>query len=278
MNSDLSEIKGSVYQDKVMNIDTLDAELTLLKNNFNESNAIARKLGKGKADRTVIVEQYAIARADYKKYNDRKSKVVTDIILESDDPIYKALLLINNASIYEPAFFVDLANTVLPSVEPLNTSISNDLLVAKTRYEIVLKSEVGQPFTDFSLTNMEGNAVKLSDVVKENEYVLLDFWASWCGPCRAEVPILKNAYSEYNSKGFGIFMVSIDKDKAKWEEASTEENLPWTNVLDRNGVQGTYAVTFIPQNFLIDKDGMIVAKNLRGENLEKKLAELLVKN
>lgn len=139
MNSDLSEIKGSVYQDKVMNIDTLDAELTLLKNNFNESNAIARKLGKDKADRTVIVEQYAIARADYKKYNDRKSKVVTDIILESDDPIYKALLLINNASIYEPAFFVDLANTVLPSVEPLNTSISNDLLVAKTRYEIVLK-------------------------------------------------------------------------------------------------------------------------------------------
>jgi thiol-disulfide isomerase/thioredoxin len=123
--------------------------------------------------------------------------------------------------------------------------------------------------------------VALSDVLNKEHvrYVLLDFWASWCGPCMHEVPFLKEAYATYRDKGFEIYGVSLDDDKNRWQETIDKEQMPWTQVCDGEGFYGItelYAVESIPANFLIRaSDGQIVASQLRGEELLKQLGELL---
>lgn len=128
----------------------------------------------------------------------------------------------------------------------------------------------------------EGKDVSLQSVIenKKNRYVLLDFWASWCGPCMAEMPHLKEAYKLYHKKGFEIYGVSFDASKESWVAAIKKQNMKWVNVstLERfdNPAAEDYAVESIPTNYLIDcSNGVIIAKNLRGEAVLEKLAELL---
>ncbi len=110
----------------------------------------------------------------------------------------------------------------------------------------------------------------------KGKYVLVDFWASWCGPCRNENPKVVAAYNKYNSKGFEVLSVSVDEDEAKWLEAVKTDGLIWTNVRDVNKEVGKqYAIRNIPTTLLLDKEGKIIGKNLRGAELEEKLAELL---
>ena len=127
----------------------------------------------------------------------------------------------------------------------------------------------------------DGKEVSLKEVVENpaNKYVLLDFWASWCGPCMGEVPHLKKTYDEFHKKGFEIFGVSFDNNRDKWLGAVKENQMNWIQVSGLNGFDNQhakdYAVQAIPANFLIDHEGKIVAKNLRGEELYNKIAELL---
>ena len=107
---------------------------------------------------------------------------------------------------------------------------------------------------------------------------MLDFWASWCGPCRAEIPHLKEAYKEYSTKGVAFFSVSIDKDDAAWRKAMKEENMPWAQAQAPKAgkdVMKQYQFSGIPYILVLDKEGKIVAKNLRGKALTDKLEELL---
>ena len=147
------------------------------------------------------------------------------------------------------------------------------------RIEILEKTAVGQKFTDFSMPDPEGNIIKLSDVIAKNKYTLIDFWASWCGPCRAEMPNVVAAYKEYNKKGFGIVGVSLDSDAAKWKDAIKTLNMTWTHMSDVKGWQcegaALYGVNSIPATVLVAQDGTIIARNLRGEAIKEKLAELL---
>ena len=145
-----------------------------------------------------------------------------------------------------------------------------------------MRTEPGQPYIDFAQADKEGNEVALKTVVENpaNKYVLLDFWASWCGPCMAEVPHLKEAYDAYKAKGFEIFGVSLDNNGEAWWKAVEEKGLNWLHVSDLKGWQNAaaadYAVRSIPSNYLIDcATGTIVAVNLRGEEVKAKLAELL---
>jgi thiol-disulfide isomerase/thioredoxin len=107
---------------------------------------------------------------------------------------------------------------------------------------------------------------------------LVEFWASWCAPCREESPTLVRLYNEYKDKGFAILSVSIDKNTTQWKNAIRQDGYTWENVCDLNGYGGPtaalYTVTAIPNSFLLDKNGRIIAKNLRGKDLESKLAEL----
>ena len=147
------------------------------------------------------------------------------------------------------------------------------------RIEVLAKTAVGQKFTDFTLPSPEGNPVKLSDIIAKNKYTLIDFWASWCGPCRREMPNVVAAYKEYNKKGFGIVGVSLDSDAEAWKKAIKDMGMTWDHMSDVKGWEcegaALYGVNSIPATVLVAQDGTIVERNLRGEAIKEKLAELL---
>lgn len=142
------------------------------------------------------------------------------------------------------------------------------------------RSAVGQPYTDFSCKNAAGETIALSSLTGPGRWVLLDFWATWCGPCCREIPYLKEAYAAFSGRGFSIYAVSIDHDAARWQRFLAENDLPWTNVLSsgcgrQSPAAAMYGIRFIPSNFLISPDGVIVARNLPGRQLQSRLEELM---
>ena len=136
---------------------------------------------------------------------------------------------------------------------------------------------IGAVAPGFVSTDTAGKKIDLKRY--RGKYTLVEFWASWCAPCREESPTLVRLYNAYKDKGFAMLSVSIDKNTAQWKNAVRKDGYTWENVCDLNGYGGPtaalYTVTAIPNSFLLDKDGRIIAKNLRGKELESKLAELM---
>lgn len=147
----------------------------------------------------------------------------------------------------------------------------------RTALDVIVNTTIGKPAPQFEQKNTEGKLVKLSDF--KGKYVLVDFWASWCAPCRQENPNLVHAFKAYESKGFTILGVSLDEKFTNWLEAINADGLTWTQVSDikgfHNAVAQQYGIQFVPANFLLDPNGIIIAKNLRGPALQAKLAEIL---
>lgn len=134
-------------------------------------------------------------------------------------------------------------------------------------------------FKDARLVTLAGDSVSLSDYVGKHKYVMVDFWASWCGPCMREMPNVKAAYAKYKSRGLEIVGISLDRDKAAWEGAVKRVGITWPQMTDMNAGSSNaskiYGVQYIPYIVVFDKNGKIVAKNLHGDEMLNKLEELM---
>jgi len=260
-----TKISGSSETD-VFNI--FIKELTSLQQKMNnykkEYQAAAAKQNQQEMDRI---------QADFQASSDNMIVFTKNFIRENNNSVVAPFILFNQlAPSLEYAQLKELTDTISSELDG-----SEYMIKLKEYLSQKSKTAIGAIASDFTMKDTEGNDFTLSSL--RGKYVLIDFWASWCSPCRKENPNVVSAYNEFKDKGFDIVGVSLDKDKKAWLKAIKDDHLTWHHVSDlkfwNNVVARTYGVQSIPYNILLDKEGKIIAMNLRGENLSKKLKEVM---
>lgn len=261
------EINGSPDMDLIYRVQELQARI-------NSDPAIAQlndqfTAAQQRKDRETM-ESLQLAYQDHvKKYSDQ----IATLMVEKSPSLAVVNLLQSNVLDKDQYY-----DTYVKIAEKLKTEWP-DYSKAQDFVEYVENmrlTAIGQPAPEISLPNPEGEIVKLSSL--RGKYVLVDFWAKWCGPCRQENPNVVRAYQKFKDKGFTVYGVSLDRNRADWLQAIEQDNLTWTHVSDLKYWQSeaakTYNITGIPFSLLLDPNGVIIDKNLRGAALHQKLAEI----
>ena len=203
------------------------------------------------------------------------------IIEENKDNLIPVAFIENVPEILGYAKFNELVSMDVPFARhPFVVDLKEGLeeaMAEELKADDAKSAIIGQKFLDLEEADTEGNLHKLSEYVGQGNWVLVDFWASWCGPCKAEMPNVVAAYKQYHDKGFEVVGLSFDNAKDPWLKAIVEWQMPWIHLSDLKGwktvASQVYSVNSIPDNLLINPEGIVVARGLRGEKLAAKLAE-----
>lgn len=239
----------------------------LLREQINAAVGEQYRLSKSKDKKLIMA-----ATQKYNRYVDQLGAAVLNHVKQYPSSETSALIIAKFA-------FKQDVNLLQPLYTLLSPTVQQSAF-GKVVEQKLLSSDrtaVGKIAPDFSLPDMNGKSHLLSNY--RGKFILIDFWASWCGPCRRENPHLLNTYLKYKSKNFEILGISMDSNKKNWQEAVKEDGLPWVHLSDlkanKGEIKSMYGINQIPMNFLLDKDGKIVARNLIGVELEAKLAQLI---
>lgn len=235
---------------------------------------LSNKVGKARKEGNKKVLDSLYSTEQWKTFETAEKAFFTKVEKTTKDVIAK-----HKATWWGPFFMLTNYSYFTPDQQPMFDQFSE--VAKKSYYGKVLQKDlfpvslIGTSVANFNLKDKDGKAYTAKEIVAGKKYILIDFWASWCGPCRKEIPNLKTAYAEYAGKGFEILSISIDKDEKAWQKALGQENMQWHNLLDDDKVSKSFNVKAIPATYLVDSKGVIIGDNLRGAELEAKLKELL---
>lgn len=267
-------LAGSALNVKLTECDKQDNKILSEATDFIKS-FLALPEEEQKAREAEFEQQYQVV---VEKYSDS----LMDMIEANMDNLIPLAFLERVPSLAGEEKFNELVNSDAPFAKhPYTQAFKRQLeeSVAQQREaEGAKQGIIGKKFLDLVEADPDGKLHKLSEYVGRGQWVLVDFWASWCGPCKAEMPNVVAAYKQYHDKGFEIVGVSFDQEKDAWVKAIAEWEMPWIHISDlkywNNAAHEVYSVNSIPDNLLIDPDGIVVARGLRGEKLAAKLAEI----
>ncbi|MFN3758167.1 MAG: redoxin domain-containing protein [Algoriphagus aquaeductus] len=257
------KIEGSSDSKEMLKLEKLMEEYQLTVNALNEQYYEAMSKNDTESIKRIQMEAMTL--------ESQQAEKVKEMINSMGDSFASlaAIGLLNPKNDFP---FIDELVSRLNENYPGTTSI----MQMKQQLDEMRALSVGQVAPDIELPDPNGNMVKLSDL--RGKYVLIDFWAAWCKPCRQENPNVVRLYNQYKSKGFEVFGVSLDRTKEDWVKAIADDQLTWTHVSDlkyfNSAAAELYKIEAIPATYMIDPDGKIIAKDLRGPSLENKLAEL----
>jgi peroxiredoxin len=263
-----------------------DAEVKGSKTQDENKELSALILPISKQYSEIAKEYQAASKGGNKALADEKMKQINELSGQVKK-IQMEFIQSHPASFVVPTLLRSLAyemsGTELESaISALDPAVAKSPVITdlKARVAVMKSVEIGKKAPDFTQNDPNGKPVTLSSLTGKN-ILLIDFWAAWCGPCRAENPNVVKVYNEFKDKGFDILGVSLDRAAADWTKAIADDKLTWTQVSDiqywNNAAAKLYGVNSIPASFLLDKNGVIVARNLRGEELYNKVKELVGK-
>ena len=275
-NKDMS-IVGDVKDNKNITVTGSNAQ-ELIKEYNNENKKFynqLRELGQQYREASQNGNQAELEKIEneYNQVEKNQNNYISLFLTKNSNNFIAPYILYNNRYNYELNELEDYVNNFNIKVESEYSKLLNDYIA------ILQRVDIGQAYVDFTQETPEGDMMSISELVGKSKLLLVDFWASWCGPCRAENPNVVEVYNEYHEKGFDIIGVSLDMEKENWIKAIESDGLIWHNISDlkywNNEGAKLYGISSIPSNVMIDQNGIIIAKNLRGEDLRNKVEEIL---